>query len=580
MKVRHVHVFVMALLLALAVGVACGSAEDPTATPTTAAPMATPTSPPMAAPTATNTPLPPGVPTPTPTKVVAKPTATATIPPPPVTDVMPELIFVQTKEPFGMAPWEDTTTLLQDLYFAAYDSLVEVHGYKGEPTSVTNILATGWEVVDPLTWDYTIRDDVFFHDGTKMTAEDAAFSMTMDCFPDLAVSMKAPVMGSQLCDGTFEALDDTTMRVHFSSPMAAFVPATNFVLPKAAWESMGRDAFNNAPIGTGPWEFVEWRTKERIVLERNENYWRELAPSNKMIIKFIQDPLTRLAEMQSGRAHIMAGVIPDWVDLIDSSPEARIETIQSTRSVFFIWNTHNPILEDKRVRHALNYGVDTEEIVDTLFQGKFAQAMASPLQAGSIDYDLSLPVWGYDPAKAQQLLTDAGYPNGFELDYRTPDGRTPLDREVAEAVASYYEGIGITVNLGVHEWGEYWDGVKSGTWTMMLNSSNGSTPTGGCKNYFNLWHHTGSRGLLYSGTGPGGEPGALNDTWDAWIDSYIAEFDRATANDTCVQLQNSVYDFAPSLFSHQLVDTWAASNDIIWKPSVTERAYLYYTRAK
>ncbi len=197
--------------------------------------------------------------------------------------------------------------------------------------------------------------------------------------------------------------------------------------------------------------FVEWVRDESLVLEANPDHWRGVPEIQNVTFRPIPETSTRVAALQSGD-----------VDIITNVPAFRQEEIASdeidirvTPSTFFQYvaldGTKNEALADVRVRQALQYATNVDEIVEFLFEGSAAK-IAVPLAFGTFGLDESIEPYPYDPDLARELLAEAGYPDGFTLVMDAPTGRYAQDQEVAEVLAGQWEQVGIDVQLNINAW--------------------------------------------------------------------------------------------------------------------------------
>ncbi len=314
-------------------------------------------------------------------------------------------------------------------------------------------LATKWtQSKDGLTWTFTLRKGVKFHDGTPFNAEVVKYNFERFLGPEkpLKASLHTPIIKS------VEVVDEFTVKFNLKVPFAFFLnnlahSATAMVSP-AAHKKWGKDLTLH-PVGTGPFKFVEWVRGDRVVLERNDEYYEGKPRLDKIIIRTVREDSARVLGLEAGDYDLIVRIPPEEVGRLMREGRVRIYAEQSNRALRIGINASKKPLDDVRVRQALNYAVDKESIVKNIYQGLGAviPTMVGPLNTGYA------PVKGYsfDPAKAKKLLAEAGHPNGFKTTLWTPKGRYLKDFELAQAVQQQLAAVGVEARLESFEWGAY-----------------------------------------------------------------------------------------------------------------------------
>jgi peptide/nickel transport system substrate-binding protein len=298
-------------------------------------------------------------------------------------------------------------------------------------------LATSYENPDELTWRFHLRQGVKFHNGNDFTANDVKFTLGRLVEDDSQFSTRKYV-------DRVEVVDDYTVDIITIEPYAAFM--TRVVLwhmtDEEYFEEVGADGFASAPIGTGPFTFVEWVKDERVVFEANRDYWGGSPKIKTVIFTPIPEAATRIAALEAGDVDIIA-VPPEYVD---QAPEGvEVVTVPGTTAYFLAMNVSMEPFDDVRVRQAMNYAIDVESIIENVLNG-LARRLDNPLLPEAFGY-IATPVYSYDPDKAKSLLAEAGYPDGFEMELDT----RPSYKEMAEVLVGQLSALGIKVNVNVME---------------------------------------------------------------------------------------------------------------------------------
>jgi peptide/nickel transport system substrate-binding protein len=307
-------------------------------------------------------------------------------------------------------------------------------------------LAAAWKVSpDGKVIEFTLRKGVKFHSGDPLTVKDVVFSYERG-------RAKNPVVKTRL-EGMerIEVLDDYRFRMHFKAPDVTFIPlrGAQMIVSKSYYDRVGEEAFTRQPVATGPYKFVRHVSGEYVDLERFEDYWGEKPSIREARFVFVSEDTTRIAKLKAGEVDFVNSVPYPSVKELENSPDlktVRLALHHPTRGIVF--QTLNPKVPwyNKRVRQAMAYAIDRKAIVDNLLNGiPNLWAWLAPEELG---YDPAIKYRPYDPKRAKQLLVEAGYPNGFEIKFYWPvSGRVPMSREICEAVASYFEAVGIRTQL-------------------------------------------------------------------------------------------------------------------------------------
>jgi peptide/nickel transport system substrate-binding protein len=267
-----------------------------------------------------------------------------------------------------------------------------------------------------------------------------------------------------------EIVDASTVRVHTVKPWPIFVNALTqrqaSMYPPKAYAGKDTQFISKNPIGTGPYKLVRWSKDEEIVLEANEQYWRGAPKIKTVVFRPIPDDAVRVAALQNGEVDVAVNIPPHLAKIIDNHPKVFLTTAPSIRTIQLMFYTHqfdaqNKLVgvyqgptADKRVRQAITYAIDADEIVKNVLDGK-AQRVATLLPSMHFGFDPSLKPIKPDLARTKKLLAEAGFPNGLEITLNGPQGRYVRDKEVAEAAAGQLTKAGIKTQLKTYEFVNY-----------------------------------------------------------------------------------------------------------------------------
>lgn len=311
-------------------------------------------------------------------------------------------------------------------------------------------LAESWRLLNDLTWELTLRQDVTFHNGEPFDAQAVKFSLERTAL--LPNSLET--FASDVAFENVEVIDDYTVRIHTARPAVSMIYALSSVeiVPPVYYAQIPLDDLSHSPVGSGPYRLTSWEPGDRVVLEANSDYWQGAPAIQTLVFQTEPDLEERLATAGSDGAYVIADIPPDWTQSADSE-RARLVAVESTRRLFVGLRAEaSPPLTDKRVRQALNYAVDVQGLIDEFHAG-YGQRYGSWVNPPHADPSLS--PWPYDPEKAKDLLFQAGYAGGFEITMDTPVGRYYRDREIAEAIAAQLADVGVEVTVQPQEWSTY-----------------------------------------------------------------------------------------------------------------------------
>ena len=319
-------------------------------------------------------------------------------------------------------------------------------------------LAESWETSeDGRTVTFTLRQGVKFHNGEDLTADDVVHSWETYIDPVVTYASNWTIADS------VEKVDDYTVAVTTAEPNALLMPyiSTSWsIIPKDYYEEVGATGFAENPVGTGPFMLEEWVKGDSITVVANPSYWRQGYPKlEKVIFKFMPESATRIAAIQTGEIDISPRLTTEDAQGLLGAPDVQIIRYPVNRVYYLAFNNittgKGTPIEEPAVRQALQYAVDVDGIITTLFDG-FATRSVGFIGPGDLGFDNAEPI-PYDPEQAKAMLAEAGYPNGFAVDMACPDGAYAHINEVCEIIRNNLNEVGVTGELDIMESNAYWE---------------------------------------------------------------------------------------------------------------------------
>jgi ABC-type transport system substrate-binding protein len=312
---------------------------------------------------------------------------------------------------------------------------------------------------DGKTFTFELRPDVEFHDGSQLDAEAAAMSLNRFLDPRLRVSMRAPFDANLVASIT--PLDSITLRIMLKDRSRLFLQklaATELAIVSPTHARAFPDSFNEEPVGSGPYRFKERRRGESVVLERFDRYWGKRSTYPALQFRIVPEVATRESLLLANQ--VEAIIEPPLSDLpaLQNNPALKVVQTPTARSTFIAMDLTLPggtPLTIKKVRQALNYGIDREGIIRNVLFGA-AMPLDAPMASTLVGYS-RVGGYGYDPNRARQLLMEGGTPQ-LQLKLMYPTGRSvqeTLFAQMAQAIAGSLHDVGVDTELIGADWATF-----------------------------------------------------------------------------------------------------------------------------
>jgi peptide/nickel transport system substrate-binding protein len=323
-------------------------------------------------------------------------------------------------------------------------------------------LISKWEMAkDGLSMAIELRDDVTFHNGDKMTADDFRYTF----FERLKSPEKLDIKNSWRKVSDIEVQSPTKAVMKFSAPAPtapqwlAFLGS--FIVSKKYVEQVGAATFAEKPIGTGPYKLVDYQLNARVVLERNDKYWGPKAALKRVTFEIIKDPSARVAAIQSGQVDLVTAVPVREVTRLQKEPNLAGEINPITR-VILLQCRNDQGFADQNVRLAANHAIDKEALSKAFYAGA-AVPLSVPVTPGSPGYVPDFK-FAHDPELAKKILAKSGFgPNKpAKISFGSTNGQFPSDYDIARAIVQMWKKVGIEADLQTIEYSKYFELNRGG----------------------------------------------------------------------------------------------------------------------
>jgi peptide/nickel transport system substrate-binding protein len=363
------------------------------------------------------------------------------------------LTVAQSADIITMDPAMHRSRINQTVVRNVFEALVN----QDESLNPVPELATEWTQVDPVTWRFTLRDGVTFHNGEELNAEAVKFSIERVLDPAQA-SPRASML-SMITE--VSAPDEHTVVITTAQPAPTLLASlsVNEIVPPGYVTEVGDEEFAANPVGTGPFTFVEWVANERVVLAANDDYWGGRPEIDQLVFVPVPEVSARIAALRSGDVDIAADVPADLAVSLNGDVEA--VPVSGTRIFFLAMNVTTAPFDDAQVRVAVNRAIDRQLLVDSIYQGR-ARPLNQPAFPEMAGYHEGFTGYDFDQEAASSVLSAIDATIEIDAEER--------DRTLAEAVAGMLQAAGLSAQVNVLEGQAFLDATNSGTSIAYLSS--------------------------------------------------------------------------------------------------------------
>lgn len=469
------------------------------------------------------------------------------------------LTIVQSIAPTSLNPNIDKIRANVRIQNQILEAAIE-YKYKDGKYVLDPTLVTKWKLTAPSEWTFTVRPNVTFSNGEKLTSE--AFKASLDAI----LNYPGGKLAFFFTGWKIETVDDMTFKVITPKANDSTVPGVMtqfFIVPPKYFAEVGADKFGEKPIGTGPYKLRQFKKGSEVDLVANDSYWGKKATIKNVTIRAVPDDSTRVSELLAGQAQIAEGVPQQLISRVSGSSDDEIRSIPTASTFFLMFNMNLAPFNDVRVRQALNYAIDRDGLTKNLFK-QTAQPSYQWYVPAYPGYDKSYNPYPFSIDKAKQLLTEAGHPNGVDVNFYFPIGSNAMDQQSAEAVQAQLQAAGFKVHMHGGEPNSvrntFTEGKESG---VLLN--NYAPPSLDVATLFSYYLTPGAN---YSKTAA--SPDAVD-----LVQKAVASPDQAERNKLYNQAQD-VFLGQESLFAPlwTSVDTWGVAKNVVFNPEPFQAYYV------
>lgn len=463
------------------------------------------------------------------------------------------LVIDLVSEPSSLDPHKQWNPDSYYVYRNIFDNMLT----RDDAGKIEPQIATAWKYASDTEIVFTIRGDVKFHDGTPLTADDVAFSVNRIIDPKFA----SPQLGqfNKIVSAEVTGEHEVTIKTDGAYPVLLPQLVKLSIVPRHVVEKVGDDAFNLAPIGSGPYKFEKWQRGVSVSLVRNDAYWGEKGTFPHAEFRAVPDAATRVADLQSGTADLVVSLDSDLTAQLAGSAVAKPLTALTERVAYVKLNPTLPPLDDIRVRQAVAHAIDKQGLVDGILGGfdKPADQMATPSHFGYVD---GIKGNAYDPELAKKLIAEAGI-SGTHLAFATSP---TFDQRIVQAIAQMLTDVGLPVDLQLTDMATYLKHVQSapdkqplisfGRWSCACQDVDGVL--------FPLLHSSSSWSSL------------RNPEIDKLLETARNTLDEKARLDAYTQVSEFVAKDVPLVPLYQAAAIYGAAKGLQWQPTANESMFL------
>lgn len=430
----------------------------------------------------------------------------------------------------------------ESLILQTYDTLVA----RDNQGNFVPGLAERWEALNDTTWRFHLRRGVLFHDGKEMTAADVAFTIRRVIDPQTAYGFLgriSQVSGAQVVDPY--TVDITTKAIFPNLPKGLTdIP----IEAEHYYREVGPDVPKRKPMGTGPFIARNWVPGDRYELVANKTYWKGAPKVDRLVIRQIPEPATRLAALLSGEVQIIEELPVDAIAEVEASRSSRVEIAPTTVGLVLTYDVRKPPFNNPKVREAFDYAVDKSLILKEILKGRAELLQGQLVTAKTFGFNPDIKARPYDPEKAKRMLQEAGFDFNTPVYIMTQAGKYVSDVEICNAIAGMLLPIGVKVYVDVVESGVYlkqWAVREMGPIYMVGWYSLGDA------DFAAVWYTEGGRRTTWT-----------NPEYEELFRKARSTMDEGARRQAYQRMMQIMHDENPSMFLYGLPAIYVVNNGV------------------
>ncbi len=452
-------------------------------------------------------------------------------------------------------PYADSVSLMYAIYSQTYGNIVDWSFEKG---GYVSRFAESWSNPDKLTWVFKLKNGVKRNNGEPVVAADFIHSINR-AMNDPQTKQKHNVRWIR----SMEAPDDHTVIFKTSEPVAPMLEHFSriAVTSKSQFDKLGIAADKDAPFGAGPYAIKQIAVDNFFAMTKVPGH-PDVKPENpdEIIFRIMKEPESRVTALLNGEVQIAQFIPPQLVPRVQGSSAAHIVWEDAVELMFLAMSPEHKPWDKREARQAVAHAIDRDALIKVLLNGQ-ASRLDGPIGKGQYGYDSELmPKYDYNPAKARELLKQAGYPNGVEIDFYATVGRYIADKQICEAIVPMLEAAGFKVILKTPEWGTLWANVqKGGVPFYYMGRGSVIDPSAALSQYFE--------------TGQSPRIKFSNKEVDAALRAERQEFDENKRIANLRKAMSVITEEAPAHFMWRHKMATGVANNVAFKPQPTMDIY-------
>jgi peptide/nickel transport system substrate-binding protein len=464
------------------------------------------------------------------------------------------LVIDLVNEPSSLDPHLQWNPDSYYVYRNVFDNLVT----RDDEGTIVPQVATAWKQLSDTEIEFTIREDITFHDGKKLTPEDVAFSITRITDPKFG----SPQLGQFNKITKAEVSGTNKVKLTTDSPYPALLAqlVKLSIVPKHVVEAGGKDAFNANPVGSGPYVFSGWQRGVQVALKRNDAYWDRKGVFPEVAFRAVPDASTRVANLQAGSSDLGVSLDSDLAAQLKSSGRAKPLSVLTERIAYLRLNAAKPPFDKVEVRRAVALAIDKEGLIEGILGGydKAADTMLTPVHFGSVE---GIQAPAYDPAKAKELVAKSGDAGKMAIELATAP---VFDQRIVQAVQQMLTDVGLNVTINISDMASYLKRAQSGPETVpALSYGRWSCACQDADGVLFPLLHASSGWSAYR-----------NPEVDKALEAARETLDEKKRLDAYRKVHEVVASEVPLVPLYQSAIIYGAANALQWKPTPNESMFL------